>query len=201
MPRLEPLPIEDSPELGDIAATSKARLGFVANSARTMARRPEIVRAFMQLALAIHGASSTVDARLRNMIAQVAGRAGECSYCMAHTAHSAAHVELPANKQTALWNYETSPLFSEAERAALRVANGAAKVPNAVTDKDFAALKKHFREDQIVEIVAVIAMTAFLGCWNGTMATELEAVPLQYAQKVLAPHGWKPGKHAPAKKK
>lgn len=200
MPRLEPLPIDESPELGDIAATSKARLGFVANSARTMARRPEIVRAFMQLALAIHGSSSTVDAKLRNMIAQVASRAGGCSYTIAHTAHSAQNVDLPPEKQAALWDFEKSPLFSEAERAALRVAHGAAQVPNAVTDKDFAALKKHFREDQVVEIVAAIAQTGFLSCWNATLATELEAQPLQHAQKVLAPRGWKAGKHAPAKK-
>ena len=83
----------------------------------------------------------------------MASRAAGCGYCMAHTTHTAARVGISAEKEDALWKYETSPLFSEAERAALRVAQGAAQVPNAVTDADFAELKKHYTGAQIVDIV------------------------------------------------
>ena len=56
----------------------------------------------------------------------MASRAAGCGYCMAHTAHTAGRVGVPDAKEQALWEYETSPLFSAAERAALRVAHGAA---------------------------------------------------------------------------
>ena len=95
-----------------------------------------------------------------------------------------------------MWSYETSPLCSEAERAALRVAQGAAQVPNAVTDADFAELKKHYTGAQIVDIVAVISLFGFLNRFNDTMATELEASPIEAGKRFLAQQGWSVGKHA-----
>jgi len=101
-----------------------------------------------------------------------------------------------ADKEKALWEYETSPLFTAAERAALRVAQGAAQVPNAVTDEDFEELKKHYTDTQIVDIVAVIALFGFLNRFNDTMATELETSPLAVGRRYLAERGWSVGKHA-----
>ena len=105
-------------------------------------------------------------------------------------------VGVSAEKEDALWEYETSPLFSEAERVALRVAQGAAQVPNAVTDDDFNALKRHYTEAQIVDIVAVIALFGFLNRYNDTMATELESSPIEAGRRFLAEKGWTVGKHA-----
>jgi uncharacterized peroxidase-related enzyme len=196
MPRLAPLPLETVSELAEQLENSKNRMGFVPNSQLIMARRPEILRGFAQLGAAINGPSSTITPQLRNMVSQMASRAAGCGYCMAHTAHTAGRVGLPDAKEEALWEYETSPLFSDAERAALRVAQGAAQVPNAVTDADFAELKRHYSEAQIVDIVGVIALFGFLNRFNDTMATELEASPLEAGQRFLAERGWTVGKHA-----
>jgi uncharacterized peroxidase-related enzyme len=196
MPRLEPLPPETVPELADLLTRSKERMGFFPNSQLIMARRSEILRGFAQLAAAINGPSSTISPQLRNLISQMASRASGCGYCMAHTAHTAGRVGIPDAKEEALWQYETSPLFSAAERAALRVAQGAAQVPNAVTDEDFAELKRHYSEAQLVDIVAVIALFGFLNRFNDTMATELESSPLDAGKRFLAEKGWTVGKHA-----
>src|SRR5260370_35769733 len=115
---------------------------------------------------------------------------------MAHTAHTAGRVGIPAEKEDALWEYETSPLFSEAERAALRVAQGAAQVPNAVTDEDFNELKRHYTDAQIVDIVAVIALFGFLNRFNDTMATELESSPSEAEPPFLPQQCWDAGQHA-----
>ena len=120
MPRLEPLSRETVPELADTLARSEERMGFVPNSQLMMARRPEILRGFAQLAGAINGPSSTISPQLRNLVSQMASRTSGCGYCMAHTAHTAGRVGVPDAKEEALWEYETSPLFSVAERAALR---------------------------------------------------------------------------------
>jgi alkylhydroperoxidase family enzyme len=98
-------------------------------------------------------------------------------------------------KEAALWEYETSDLFTAAERAALHVARGAGQVPNAVTDEDFDELKKHYSDEQIVEILAAISTFGFFNRYNDTLATELESSPLQAAKEILEPRGWDVGKH------
>jgi len=193
MSRIAPLPAGDLP---DIEAFHRAGpLGFLPNSVRILARRPEIALAFQGLLRAIFSAQSGFDPSLRSLISQVASRASGCRYCMAHTAHSGLRAGLSAEKENALWEYETSPLFSPAERAALRVAQGAAVVPNAVTDEDFAALRSHYSDEQCVEIVALISLFGFLNRFNDTMATELEAPAIAVGQEFLASHGWSVGKH------
>jgi len=87
---------------------------------------------------------------------------------------------ITAEKIASVFEFETSPLFSDAERAALRVAWHGALQPNAVTDEDFEALKAHFSEREIVEIVAVLSLYGFLNRWNGTLQTELEPLPAEF---------------------
>ena len=171
-------------------------MGFLPNSQLIMARCPEILGAFSQLGAAINGPSSKIDPQLRNLVSQMASRAAGCGYCMAHTAHTAERVGIAADKENALWEFETSPLFSAAERAALRVAQGAAQVPSAVIDADFVELKKHYSEAQIIDIVAVIALFGFLNRFNDTMATQLESSPIEAGKRYLAKRGWTVGKHA-----
>ena len=57
-------------------------------------------------------------------------------------------------------------------------------------------LRKHYTEAQIVDIVAVIALFGFLNRFNDTMATELEASPIEAGKRYLAERGWSVGKHA-----
>ncbi|MEM7483470.1 MAG: carboxymuconolactone decarboxylase family protein, partial [Acidobacteriota bacterium] len=65
----------------------------------------------------------------------------------------------------------------------------------AVTDADFAELRRHFDEVQIIELVGVVALFGFLNRWNATLATELEGPPRAFAEERLAPFGWDPGQH------
>src|SRR5262249_13224096 len=138
---------------------------------------------------------STVDRGFKRLVAHVASRAAGCQYCMAHTAGGAMHFGVQEAKVAAIWDYQTSPLYSEAERAALDVAAAAASVPNGVTDEMFTRMCKHWTEEQIVEIIGVIAVFGFLNRWNDTMGTPLEDEPLAVGERHLAPRGWTPGKH------
>ena len=45
---------------------------------------------------------------------------------------------------------------------ALQAGRGAGLTPNAVTDEEMADLRRHFGEEQVVEIVAVIVNFGFL---------------------------------------
>src|SRR6516164_2736691 len=194
-PRLRPLPIDHSPELKEHFEAVAKNLGFVPNSVLIMQRKPKMVRAFAQMAAAVWDPDSKVDRGFKRLIAHVASRAAGCQYCMAHTIEGAAHFGVEEKKLAAIWEYQSSPLFTAAERVTLDFAVAASVVPNAVTDESFEDLRKHWSEEQIVEIVATIAMFGFLNRWNDTMGTPLEEEALAAGDKYLARGGWGPGKH------
>jgi alkylhydroperoxidase family enzyme len=194
-PRLAPLPPEHSPELGDQFASFLKTLGFVPNSVLTMQRKPALVRAFVQMQAAIWSPDSKVDRGLKRLIAFAASRATRDAYSMAHTASGALHFGIDPEKLAALADFRASARFTDAEKSALALAVAASAVPNGVTDGIFADLRAHWGEEQIVEIVATIAMAGFLARWNGTMATPLETEPREVGEKHLAPQGWSAGIH------
>ena len=194
MANVAPLPREELDEFAQYFDAVEARSGFIANSLFTMAYRPDTLRAFSQLFSAVMR-SDQVDGSLKQMVAQLASTSAGCRYCQSHTARAANAAGVPAEKVAALFEFETSEAFSDAERAALRLGRDAGLVPNAVTAQHFEDLRVHFDDGQIVELVAAIAMFGWLNRWNDTMATELESSPLQFAQGQLAAGGWEVGRH------
>lgn len=194
-PRLEPLPVDHNPDLKSNFEASIKNLGFVPNSMLIMQRRPEIMKAFAAMSASIWDKSSTVDNAFKRLIAHVASRVAGCQYCMAHTAGGALHFGMDEEKVAAIWDYRTSPLYSDAERAALDLAAAGGSVPNAVSEDMFLEMRKYWTEEQIVEIVAVISVFGFLNRWNDTMGTPLEDEPIGVGEKLLASHGWSVGKH------
>ena len=195
-PRIAPLPPEHTPELKDSFEAMKKNLGFVPNSMLILQRKPKIARALAQLTASIWEPGGEVDRGFKRLVAHVASRTAGCRYCMAHTAGGALHFGVEEQKLAAVWEFRTSPLFSPAERVALDFTIAAASVPNGVTDEMFAELRRHWSENQIVEIIAVISTFGFLNRWNDTMGTPLEEEPTAVGEKFLAPRGWTAGKHA-----
>lgn len=194
--RLSPLPKDANPELAEAFAQYEKSLGFVPNSVLIMQRRPEMVKALAQLAASVWDPQSAVDRGFKRLLAHFASRAAGCQYCMAHTLGGAQRLGVDEKKLDALWDYRTSPLFSSAERLALDFALAAAAVPNEVSDEMFAAMRQHWNDEQMVEIVGVVALFGFMNRWNDTMATPLEEEPVEVGERYLAKRGWRPGKHA-----
>jgi len=80
--------------------------GFTPNSIQTMARRPDIVRAFMQLNQAVLY-EGTVSAELKMLVSLIASQAAGCRYCQAHMANLADIYEASRDKIAAVWEFET----------------------------------------------------------------------------------------------
>ncbi|MFI5392251.1 MAG: carboxymuconolactone decarboxylase family protein [Myxococcota bacterium] len=191
---MEPLRRQDHPDLEPLFAHYDETLSFVPNSLYTMARRPEILRAFSELITQIWN-SGTLPVELKPMIGIVSSIAAGCRYCQAHEAVDARERGVSSEKIEAIWDFERSPLFDEPERVALRFARDASLVPNDVGPGHFQALREHWDEGQIVEMLAVVGLFGFLNRWNDTMATQLEAPPMSFASARYGTH-WHPGKHA-----
>ena len=198
MARISPAPADRIAEFQADFDQATKRRGYVPNSWYTHARKPRVFRALRELREAVMSDPGEVPAALRFMVAEVVSNAAGCRYCTAHNAESAAERgKVADDKLHALWQFQTSPLFTDAERAALNLALAVGSCPPAVTDGHFAELKKHFSEDAIIEIVCVIALFGWQNRWNDTLATQLEDHPLEFARKHLAASGWTPGVHAP----
>ncbi len=194
MANLAPLDRGEVTELQDVFDAVNAQFGYVPNSMLTMARTPELVKALVGMLGAVFGPGA-VSPEIKRLAAFGVSHAAGCQYCVAHMTHGAEHEGMAPEKIADLC--EASPkTLSPAEDAVVRVARGAAANPNAVSEADFAALKEHFDDTQIVEIVATISMMGFFNRWNDTMATHLEDSPRGTACKLLPEGAWTVGQHA-----
>ncbi len=198
MSRIKPLALEDlSPDLQKAMSFAQNLMGFTPNDVLAMARWPAFLHAVKTLVDVVYGAKELDDV-LKRMIGTIVSGSAGCRYCQAHTAHGAVKmVGADAEKIAKVWEFETSELFNDAERAALRLALAAGRQPNATTDEHFFELEKHFSEQQIMEIMGVLSVFGLLNRWNDTVATTLEDAPLNFAKSTLHRQDWEPGRHAP----
>lgn len=199
MSRVKPVDQDAIAALDDLFAPVVERMGFIPMSQQVMAHKPALLRAFIELGKAIYSQDEgSIPFGLKSLIGNMASKSAGCMYCVAHTGSNSSRAGIDDQKIAAIWEFETSDLFTDAERAALSFAQAAAQVPNAVTDDDFTELRKHFSEFQIVEIMSVVAMFGYLNRWNDSMATTLEEEPTDFANRTISGTGWIPGKHAAA---
>ena len=160
-----------------------------------MQRMPGMVRGFGELTKAVMDPDGAVDLGFMRLIAHFSSRAAGCQYCEAHSLVAAKIHGIEQDKLDAIWDFQSSPLYSEAERVALNFALAAGAVPNGVNDEIMSQMKEHWSEDQIVQILGAVCLYGFLNRWNDSMATELEGSPKEMGERVLAQGGWTGGKH------
>ena len=193
MTRVKPLTVDDLPRFRDTFDSMQKLIGFVPNSFFSLGHRPEILDAFRALAQTVF--SGTVDVGFKSLLAIMSSYGSGCRYCQAHQAGASLMRGMPEEKLEALAEFETSPLYTDGERAGLRMAFAAGQQPNAVTDEHFVELHRFYDDGEIVEMVAVVAMFGFLNRWNDTLATELEDEPFEKAAAHLHGLAWEPGRH------
>ncbi|MEC8633071.1 MAG: carboxymuconolactone decarboxylase family protein [Pseudomonadota bacterium] len=183
MARIEPLSPTQLTDFQPMFDVLENTMGYIPNNLLSMAYWPELLTAFGGIGATILQ-TGELDPGLKQLVAMVASAANGCHYCQAHTSHSAHKLGVSQEKVEAAFEFESSSLFSDAERAALRLAWHAALQPNASSDSDFVSLKEHYSDREIVEIVGVIALFGFLNRWSDTMGSELESLPQSFADSI-----------------
>jgi uncharacterized peroxidase-related enzyme len=136
---------------------------------RTLANRPEVLKAFVPFYGAVMG-PGPVERRIKELVYLTCSYANQCAFCTA--AHTA------SGKKAGITEQEMQSLqagqeqgFSEPELAAIRYARELTRTANAATTRD--ALAAHFNDEQIVEI-ALVAATAN---WTNRFNNGLGIVP------------------------
>ena len=186
-------------------------MGFVPNSMRTMAHMRQLPVAFSVLFGTVMGADVKVlmenlvkvapeqntpeenlPADLLQLVAYCVSISAGCLYCQAHTelyntARMSDAQNTQAEKRAQVLLYESADCFSDAERAAIALALAAGEVPNAATQQHFDAMSEHFSKRQITQMTVAFG---FLNRWNDTVATALEELPSEFAQRELSTGGW-----------
>ncbi len=195
MPLVTPLPADHSPEVAELSRFFNETLGFTPNSVLTMQRRPEIAKAFIALNKAVMTNGGRLTSEQKRLIGHLASATAGCRYCEAHTVLAAKRYGAADERLARLWEFRDSPLFSDAERAAFEFALAAASVPNAVDDAISTRLRAHWSDDEIVEMLGVVALFGYLNRWNDSMGTTMESEAVAVGTKHLAARGWGVGKH------
>ena len=195
MPLVDPLKEIEDKAVRKLVDFFNETLGFCPNSVLTMAHRPKIAKAFVELNKAVMENKGRVSSVLKRLIGYIASNAAGCRYCQAHTIRAAERYGAEEEKISNIWEYRTHAAFSEAERAALDFALAASTIPNGVDEELQQRLRDHWDDGEIVEILGVISLFGYLNRWNDSMATTLEEAAESSGLKWLAGAGWDVGKH------
>ena len=139
-----------------------------------------------------------ISQQLKFEVFTVASLSAGCRHCQSHGAVFLDKISVDVDRIKAIWEYETSDLFDEAERAALDLARLAGLSPNLSEPENFDELRKYYSDRQIIEIVAVISVSGWLNRWNDTIATVTDQVAVDFATEHLSEVGWDIGKHVGA---
>lgn len=93
----------------------------------------------------------------------------------------------PEKVEAALGDYKKSDLFSQREKLALELCERMTYTNKLVTDRFFNRMKKHFSEEELVELAAIIGLENFRSKFNPVFAVEAQGFcPLPAVKEVAA---------------
>jgi alkylhydroperoxidase family enzyme len=156
---------------------------------------PELAQKFQGLVELVMVAPGNLSRQMRSELFTMASIGGGCQHCQAHGAYTLHMMGVDPHRIRDIWTFEQSAEFSEAEKAALRLARDGALVPNLVEPGHFAELRRHYSDRQIVEMLAVVSLAGWFNRWNNSIATVTDRESAEWAEANLKAVGWTLGKH------
>ena len=194
MPLVHPISEIQDESTKQLVTFFNETLGFCPNSVLTMNKKPLMADAFINLNKAVMDNAGSISSEFKRIIAYISSNTAGCRYCQAHTIRAAQRYGGSEKRLQQAWDFENSKLFSMKEKIALRFVIAASTSP---TNTQFfeRELKANWSEEDILEMVSVIALFGFLNRWNDVMGTTLEEEAKQSAEQYLNQAGWEVGKH------
>lgn len=169
MARVSLISIEAAtPEVKEIY--EKALRGKPGNVQRALAHRPEMLKNFLPFYASV---GRSLDRKLYEMIYLRVSLINGCHYCTQHHVASSKRVGLTADDWSALkaGNYAR---YAGKERAALVYVEKLTRTPHDITDADFAPLREHFSEPEIVDIHLLTGLANLTNRFTDPLGLEVE---------------------------
>jgi AhpD family alkylhydroperoxidase len=119
----------------------------------------KFAKRFANASLVIH--QSTLPRSLQELVSLRASQINGCGWCVDMHSKEAAAAGAPAVRTNLVAAWRESTVFTEAERAALALAEEGTRLADAnlgVSDETWAQVRKHYDDDQIVALVCLVSM-------------------------------------------
>jgi alkylhydroperoxidase family enzyme len=175
VPRLEPIEKPDGSEMQSHYRMMRQEFGTVLTPVKIVfARMPEsmeLVGKFQEF----RANGIQLEPELQLMVETLISEINGCGFCVDIARSEAIGENLDMEKFNALAEYQTSPLFSARERAALAYAEEVTR-HKTVSDATFEALRTHFTDREIVEITWLNAMENYNNLVNIPLEIESDGL-------------------------
>jgi len=137
---------------------------------KALAHRPAMLGNFLGFYASV---GRSLDRKLFESVYLRVSLINGCHYCTQHHIQGAKRAGLTPEQMKALKEGSYSG-FAAPEQTALRYAEKLTRTPDAASDDDFAELKQHFSDEQIVDLHMLIGLANLTNRVTGPLALELE---------------------------
>ncbi|HSZ63158.1 MAG TPA: carboxymuconolactone decarboxylase family protein [Terriglobales bacterium] len=161
-------PAQGSPEVKEIYDTKLK--GKPGNIQKALAHRPAMLGNFLGFYASV---GRSLERKLYEALYLRVSLINGCYYCSQHHIQAAKRVGLTLEEMKALKDGDYSG-FRVPEQTALRYAEKLTRKPDGASNADFVELKKHFSDEQIVDLHMLIGLVNLTNRVTGPLALEVE---------------------------
>lgn len=173
MPRVREIEIDEVP--ADARAVYQRfanEYGPFLNQVKIFAHRPPALRHIMGLLLELSD-EAVLEKRHLEIALVVVSKLNECDYCVAHHAPRLLDQGLSAEATANILADQVSG-FDEVDTLVRDYAVQVTQTPGRIRDAMHERLRRHFSEEQIVELTLRVALCGFFNRFNDAMGIEME---------------------------
>lgn len=158
-------------ELKTIYEQLGKQFGRMPNFFAIMAHRPKVLKHFLSFYASVM-ADGTIEAKYKELAYLKVAQLNGCEYeTRAHTA-AAKKAGVTDEQIREMDFFHRSHAFEEKEKAILLYTERMTRGASAMRDRTLQEMRKHFSEDQIVELTLVIAIANFTNRFNDALQVE-----------------------------
>jgi len=161
-------PDQASPEVKEIY--EQKLKGKPGNAQKALAHRPDLLKNFVGFYASV---GRSLERRLYELIYIRTSLINQCHYCLQHHLASSKRAGVTPDDWKLLQAGDYGR-FSEKEQAAVAYAEQLTRNPHSVTDADFAVLKKHFNDAQIVDLHLLTGLANLTNRFTDPLGLQVE---------------------------
>ncbi len=168
--RIEPAHERDCPwYLRPFFWNQRRKYGKALDASLLWARSPSLFISIAFLYGRIDRRSSPIEPALRSLVTVRVSQINWCQFCVDLNSATLLKRGASLDKIEQLERWRDSELFDDRERAALDYAEGVTRSDTQASDEHIERLRKHFDDDAIIELTALIAFQNLSSKFNAAL--------------------------------
>lgn len=173
MARVRDVPIDEVPaDVRPIYRRFATEYGPFLNQVKVFAHRPPALKHLMAMLLEFAD-EAVLPKRYLEIALVVVSKLTECSYCVGHHAPRLVDLGVAPESVDRILD-ETVPGFDNVDHLVRDYAVQVTEKPQYMRDATFTELRRHFSEEQIVELTLRTALCGFFNRFNDALQIEME---------------------------